>query len=188
MRVQEKLFAEGYSWRSGNVVKFTQENYIESDDQDMKLMWDNTASNDYTQTDPHKFLNETLITEPIDYTGCHPVIAKCLQDNLAVMCNDGEYDCMVYGYSKDSFCPYLGVEVNLNKTAKPVYKKTTKTYVKKASEIIAWLEVNATQDANGWCGNNGRNRFEFSFEYIFRIAGQMFNGNKNIDKEWLEER
>jgi hypothetical protein len=190
-KVQQKLFSDGFSWYRGSTkVDHINENYIYADYSDMQLTWDSKNNSHYTPTDPHEFLNETLTTEPIDYTGCHPVIAKCLKNNLAVRCEGDENTFgLVINYCKGAIYPY-GTKTRhlLSKNAKPVYTKKTVTHYKKASELVAWMEENATLDDDGWYGETNGEMFRFTFRYIVSIAGTKYDNNPNTIKEWLEEK
>ena len=92
-------------------------------------------------------------TEPIDYTGCHPVIAEHLKRGETILCKvrDREGDnwidsFMVYGYRKDAYYPYSGclpgIDDNVYKYAEPI-AKTRKVLISPEKAVIKLIE-------NGW--------------------------------------
>ena len=85
-----------------------------------------------------------LITEPIDFTGCIPEVAEALKRGLKVKTDLG----WVTGYDREDklYCvndggdEYLGWRYSDDFVL--LYEKQTETRVKKASQIVKWLEDN----------------------------------------------
>lgn len=128
-------------------------------------------------------------TKPIDYTGCDPVIAEHLKKGEAIYCkcwDDYEQDfkyayVIIYNIKQD--LPYKA-EFYCYKHATPVLSRTR---VKKASEIVKWLEDNGYRvNENGsWVHFN----FEkLTFSYImFQYCGKESSDTFDWLDEWLEE-
>lgn len=145
-------------------------------------------------------------TKKIDYTGCDPVIAEHLQRGEVIECYvwDGIKTVgdriirYVVLYSFDAWYPYRTVDGVIYQHAEPIQLK--QTYVKKASDIVRWLEDNGyIVDVRGNWSPEGGNFARLSFDaQMFQYCGKFahvtpeapagtYYGRRFLD-EWLEER
>ena len=129
-------------------------------------------------------------TEPIDYTGCHPIIAKHLQQNLAINCivcdNRGANPppTMIRKYNIRSDYPYCG-DSGSWKHAEPIEIKVMKTVVKPASVIVKWLEDSGYKVVgNGFWVRTGCVQFN---PIMFQECGKEPTKRFNWNPAWLEE-
>jgi len=124
-------------------------------------------------------------TKSIDYTDCDPVISAHLQRNEQIFCvvwDDimGEKrEGFVIAYRKDNSYPYK-TDGSLYVNAKPIEKVSK---VKKASEIVKWLEDNWYEvDSDGdWVGD-GLTFWSEMFQYCRKSKPEKWCWRK----EWLE--
>lgn len=133
---------------------------------------------------------ETKIkTRPIDYTGCNPEIEEALKNNQEVYCRvwDTEKDRgriqWVRGYIKEYYLHYTDTEGVNWRNAEPV-KTTVK--VKKASEIVKWLEDNGYRVEYAGYWRNPNNMPDFC-PCRFQYCGKEPSKDHNWHPEWLEE-
>lgn len=130
------------------------------------------------------------ITEPIDYTGCHPVIAEALKALRAIECYVWDANVAdrrtrtVYAYDSTCGLPYRTSNFGPYRNAEPIPKKKTETRVKSAPEIMQWLVDNKYRvDSSGfWCGRS----FNFVPE-MWQFCGKPPSDEFSWHKEWLEE-
>jgi hypothetical protein len=130
-------------------------------------------------------------TEAIDYTGCNPVIFKYLTNDEAVLCHvsdiDGEVarDEYVTAYHGTHTHPYA-TDRAYWKYATPVLTPETETRVKKASEIVEWMEdYNFEVDKEG---NWVRKGYPSFVPEMFIYCGKVVNNNTwKWEARWLEE-
>lgn len=103
-------------------------------------------------------------TEPIDYTGCHPVIAKALKHGFGIKCSvDSSYDHMIIvGYVADAAYPYKTSGTGNYGKAEPIKKKKTEVRVKGPVEVMQWLVGN---------------------DYEFHADGRIFKGKSFFNPE-----
>lgn len=133
-------------------------------------------------------------TKPIDYTGCHPEIAECLKRSEAVLCRVWGYGekenyrhinpAYIYLYQHGEEYPYFVSRGDSWKHAEPV---KTVTKVKKASEIVKWLEDNGfyVNSHGHWiCCSERVLIFNCS---MFQFCGEKPNCGYTWLPEWLEE-
>ena len=130
-------------------------------------------------------------TKPINFEGCHPVIAEHLKRGEAILCEDSSGQrAYVHAYKAGYYNPYVANGVaNLMCDAKPV---ETKLRFKKASEIIRWLEdEGANYNHANECFEYIDNRsclIPISIADICNIAGKIESHDRgSYHKEWLEE-
>ena len=134
-----------------------------------------------------------LITEPIDFTGCIPEVAEALKQGLKVkiLCLDTDYrNPKIINYDQE-FNTYV-IEFDDGYTGMDqheftlLYEKQTEIRVKRASEIVKWLEDNGYEvDEDGdW----GKEEAEVDFiAEMFRYCGKAPNDEYEWLPEWLEE-
>lgn len=134
-------------------------------------------------------------TKPIDYTGCHPVIADHLKRGLAIECRvkrefheweeDAEYINAFLAYhhgesyqSDKDFSDYF--------MAEPIEIKTV-LRKKKASEIVKWMEDRGYEfDGKFWVGSDCNARIYSS--NIFSNYGKVISAPRHWEPaEWYEE-
>ena len=137
--------AGSHRFKVGEVVEITE---LFPDDNPPHYRADSLNDHWYVTDDNIEPLHQTtLITKPIDFTGCHPEIAEALKQGLSVKCKVWDavkqssgniYGC---GYAKGSAFPYLVINGVWFKNAKPV---TTKRVLKPIEETIPLLLQ------NGW--------------------------------------
>ena len=135
-----------------------------------------------------------LITEPIDFTGCIPEVAEALKRGLKVNIipkNSDFRNTQIINYDQE-FGTYV-VEhndgyVQLEKYEFTLlYEKQTETRVKKASEIVKWLEENGYEvDAGGnWDNPEVEEQF---LAKMFQFCGERPDQDEyEWLPEWLEE-
>lgn len=147
-------------------------------------------------------------TKPIDFTGCHPVIAEHLKRGEQVRCwvwdddkERGSGPLYICAYIKEEGqYPYKTDVASWWTHAEPVPQKIRR--VKKASEIIRMLEDEGYVYAKGSYSNANSGR-TISITHIHAIAGKEVNKNSGnfldvvIDHEgtivscsyvdWIEE-
>ncbi len=127
-------------------------------------------------------------TRPIDYTGCDPVIAEHLQRGESILCectggggNINEE--LISSYCLGSEYMYESLDCAFT-NAKPIPRKRTETRVKKASEIVAWLEDNEYKVDCGGHWNGPKIGFANG---MFQYCGAKPSGTFDWLPEWLEE-
>lgn len=126
-------------------------------------------------------------TRPIDYTGCHPVIAEHLKKGLAIECSVDEGNkALVDSYAANYKMYYAG-DYSYSE-AVPLEHNPTTTYVKKASEIIKWLEENG-YTPNRYGGWDRGTHVAFPPSMV-QHCGKPLDKNDGYKwlPEWLEER
>jgi len=109
-------------------------------------------------------------TEPIDYTGCHPVIAEALKQNKSIRCKvflaAQKYTASVIAYNLNKRCPYVSENGCLYQSAKPIKRLKTETRVKGPVECMQWLVDNGFKpDGMGIFKKRTDNR-EFDFRAV----------------------
>ena len=135
-----------------------------------------------------------LITEPIDFTGCIPEVAEALKRGLKVqvLCLDTDYrNPKIVGYDTE-FGTYV-IEFDDGYTSVTqheftlLYQKQTETRVKKASEIVKWLEDNGYKVDEDGDWDKEKVDCKFLAE-MFRYCGK-FPDQEEYEwlPEWLEE-
>jgi len=134
---------------------------------------------------------EKYQVEPIEFTGCHPVIAEALRNGKSILCNLGDRRVLpdlVIGYKRESNYPYV-TRFDAWESAEPVLKKRTEIRVKKASEIVKWLEDNGYNiDTYGdWKPPYVDGTFIYFNHLMFRYCGEKPRENFTWLEEWLEE-
>lgn len=134
------------------------------------------------------------------YEGCHPVIAEALRQGKAIECrvwdhNEREPTSFVrrhiVGYFTGVVYPYATATNIGYKHAEPIRKKTKKTFVKKASEIMRWLEDNgAVIDAEGdWRVKDSSPILPaFFVTTMWQYCGEEPGTGYNWHPDWLEEK
>lgn len=136
-----------------------------------------TRDRDYAGCDP-------------DIAGCDPDIAQALKQGKEVWCKiwdrkEHTYDekAWVIRYSSSLEYPYIVDTGEGYKSAEPI---KTKTIVKKASEIVRWLENNGYEvDTDGDWDKIGRLIFTAD---MFYYCGKIPDEKYNWLPECLEER
>jgi len=126
-------------------------------------------------------------TREKDYTGCQPDIAEALKSGKEVLCNlsDSKQGSKTNGYVRDyvkgNTFPYA-TKVSAYKAATPV---EVKQRVKKASEIVKWLEDHGYEvdEIGDW---ENEVTAAFSAE-MFQHCGKEPCDHLNWLPEWLEE-
>lgn len=137
-------------------------------------------------------LEGPFITNPIDYTGCHPDIAAALKRGESILCRvrdnkdsgwreKPEY---IIAFSVGTSYPYLTKECYV-RYAEPVTKPKTITKVKKASEIVKWLEDNGYEvdEYGDWMLINN----ETFLSHMFQFCDKEPTTKVCWLPEWLEE-
>ena len=135
---------------------------------------------------------KNLITEPIDFTGCIPEVAEALKRGLKVKILPEDSDlknAKIIGYDQE-FDAYV-IEHDEGHTSlgscffTPLYEKQTETRVKKASEIVKWMEDNGYEvgDTGGWYRKN----YPTFNNRMFQYCGAAKPSEWNWLPEWLEE-
>ena len=133
-----------------------------------------------------------LITEPIDFTGCIPEVAEALKKGLKVkvLCLDTDYrNTSIINYNHE-FNTYV-LEFDDGYTAMDqheftlLYEKQTEIRVKRASEIVKWLEDNGYEvDEDGdWDKVEAEEMFTAG---MFQFCGKVPNNEYTWIPEWLE--
>ena len=140
----------------------------------------------------YKEMNK-LITEPIDFTGCIPEVAEALKKGLKVkvLCLDTDYrNPSIINYYHE-FNTYV-LEFDGGYTAMDqheftlLYEKQTEIRVKRASEIVKWLEDNGYEvDKNG-CWDKEEAEMTFTAE-MFNCCGKVPSDNYEWPPDWIEE-
>lgn len=127
-------------------------------------------------------------TIPIDYTDCDPVIAEHLKRGEAIYCKcwdgthfDDNFNMYVTSYHRGRFRPYNGVGGE-SIYATPIPPRIR---VKKASEIVRWLEDNGYEcDNYGWWVKLDCHSFKPT---MFQYCGREKPASFFWLDEWLEE-
>lgn len=137
----------------------------------------------------------TIKTKPIDFAGCHPVIAEQLKQSKSILCwvwdSESEKDQgWVFSFSIESDYHYR--VANLNKTrnigfehAEPIEFKT-ETRVKKASQCFAWFEENKILPDKDGTYFDVRRNFVFIPSMLIE-CGRVPSGRWGWISELLEE-
>lgn len=134
--------------------------------------------------------------EDIDYSGCHPVIADALKRGKKILCVYSDEEGIFGDYKTSNKRYIVGYNNNLYVTenlcrwkhAEPVPNKKKITRIKKASDIVKWLEDNEYNFHDDmWVGDD----IGFNIDMI-QFCGQEYTGKTeenhwNWHKEWLEE-
>ena len=108
-------------------------------------------------------------TEPIDYTGCHPVIAEALNSGLMIKCKVSPLDTDDFVYidlyarnnGNKPYCASSG-DCYSEKELTLMLKKKTETRVKDPVEVMQWLVGNG---------------------YEFHADGRIFKGKRFFNTE-----
>ena len=116
-------------------------------------------------------------TEPIDYTGCHPVVRESLKYGLSIECEvwgavRGENQkafITAYSLCDESDYPYRSGG-DFHRNAEPIKKKKTETRVKGAVEVMAWLVRNGFEFFSG-PGNWETDVYRFD-KHLWRYCGK----------------
>ena len=127
-----------------------------------------------------------LITEPIDFTGCIPEVADALKRGLKVKTDLG----WITAYTDEEYCifdedSYYGWTYVEDFTL--LCEKQTETRVKKASQIVKWLEDNGYKVDEDGDWDKEKVDCKFLAE-MFRYCGK-FPDQEEYEwlPEWLEE-
>jgi hypothetical protein len=127
-------------------------------------------------------------TKPIDYAGCHPVIAEHLKRGEAILCRTlRENEVFITAYEQGEEFPYRSSYAdNSWRGIEPGPQKKTETRVKKASEIVKWLEDNGyiLDGAGNWQDRTGT---WFRPEMFFYCGKPVHTNPWEWLPEWLEE-
>lgn len=128
-----------------------------------------------------------IITEPIDFTGCIPEVADALKKGLRVKTNKGwinAYDSeeeIYYIFGAGVYEGWKGSgEITL------LYERQTETRVKKASEIVKWLEDNGYEVEAGGDWDKKEADCKFLAE-MFQFCEKVPDDDYKWFHEWLEE-
>lgn len=131
------------------------------------------------------------ITRPIDYTGCHPVIAGNLKKNLATRCrfprSSKNYDIIwIDAYRAGDEFPYKNDDSSY-KEVEPLEKPTTKMYVKEPLALMEHFIADGYEvdRAGEWRGD--KNIF---VPEMWAYCGKEYDPSCKWDfePEWLEEK
>lgn len=135
-------------------------------------------------------------TKPINYEGCHPVIAEHLKRGEAILCKVTTGFCQspspavyIVAFHHGTERPYSTSNFSHFLNAKPIIKK--EKYLKKASEIVKWLEDNDYYvTSNGSWINNNPEMWAFSSGMFTLCDKPLSNikGRWGFMPEWIEER
>lgn len=133
-------------------------------------------------------------TKPIDYTGCHPVIAEHLKRGEAIYCEvwDDTKDelerHLIASYILGDEFPYRTTSGGPWEHAEPI---SIQKRIKKASEIIKWCEENGWEiDAEGnWVApQESQEAQKLLFTEMLRDCGKLYDDSVFCwREEWLEE-
>ena len=134
-------------------------------------------------------------TENKSYFGCHPDIACALKRNEDILCyawNGEDIEAIktkvwITGYIHGMPLPYISSMGVSWVNVEPI---ETRTYRKKASEIIGWLEDNGyTSSWNGSWRKKGWLGFDPGMYELCNKPNDTHETNEYIWlSEWLEER
>lgn len=128
---------------------------------------------------------EDYITEDMDFTGCHPVIAEALRKNKRIKCKVSDNDIenatkVYYVFSYDpKRCKYKTGLFEW-KYAEPIKKPEKVVIVKSYKEIVKWLLANMyTPRSNHWFRESGLSWNNEMFDYCGKVPSR--------DYQWLPE-
>lgn len=132
-------------------------------------------------------MTRTLVTRPIDFEGCDLVVAAQLKKGNAVACETENGYAFVQGYAKNKRYPYVGENDTFVRII-PVYEEPTITYVRRASELIAWLEDHDAEYKNKrWHLRYQGVLLSWGIGYLFQIAGKPLQCKTSLPQDWLIE-
>lgn len=130
-------------------------------------------------------------TKAIDFTCCHPIIAKHLKRGESILCKvwDDEDNTRVefiigWDSSAKTYC-YMGESSDNFAYAEPIQYNL---YIRKASEIVKWLEDNGYEcnESGIWINNDG---ITFSSDFLHRAGKEVTTvDTHSFPPEWFEER
>ena len=126
-------------------------------------------------------------TEPKSYHGCHPDIACALKRGEDIWCirkHHPETKILVIAYVHGFEFPYRTMDNGVWDDLEPL---ETRTYRKKASEIISWLEDNGY--ISSWNGSWWKKECLGFHSEMYELCGELNDTNEYTwMPEWLEER
>lgn len=126
-------------------------------------------------------------TIPLGYKGCNEVIKEHLQQGLCILCRVGDFgsspvELMVIGFKEGRKAPYECDDGSHYMNAEPL--RPLQPQVKKASEIVKWLEDNGYfWCPDGWLHPQGKHH-AFTHQ-MFKYCGQDKPDVYKWQEEWL---
>ena len=186
--LQKDLFGLGYRWKhhgEKRAVFATDARYILAN-ADKKITYSDMRHQSHLEVDPIGFLTRNLVTRPMDWTGCDPLVKLCLRNDLAVSFHDGEFS---VGYDGDSK-HYLSERRNTENTAQPLTYKRIR--YKSLGELVAIVDKKCEWDFhhNAWKIGGGSLNY-YTIAVLRKYAGNVYTGQSvsgfPTPKEWLEE-